>query len=190
MMHIEAQDFIDREMRTRWPDWEPTTAQIADWVQWLLPHGVSAALDAVRQHAAESRWKVPTPKDILAALKPRTARPFGRNADERPIPTTCLVLTDPGYPPVGRRGWLFELVTCDADGRKIDDDAGRIACATAYVQRFFGRSGARFDIFLDAAQARRRRTELMDAPPTATPDAGAGFGVFDFCHTGGRNDHH
>jgi hypothetical protein len=162
MMHVEAQEFIDREMRTRWPDWDPTAAQVSDWIEWLRPHPIAIALSAVRQHAAESRWKIPAPDKILAACK-ASLRPTARREDRGIVPT-YLVLDDPGCPPVGKRGWMISIVAVDAAGRQSQDSYERIACATAYAQRFFGSRGARFEIFLDQDQALRRRTELMDAP--------------------------
>lgn len=45
MNAIEAGFFIEREMRTRWPDWQPTTQESADWVRRLEPFDETVSRD-------------------------------------------------------------------------------------------------------------------------------------------------
>jgi len=65
----QAREFFDTQLCPRWPDWKPTPAQTADWIEWLAPLDWQATLKAVRNHAAASRYKAPIAADILASAR-------------------------------------------------------------------------------------------------------------------------
>lgn len=76
MTGIEIDAFIEKELLPRWPDFKPSSVELADFKFFLTPANSVIALRAVRQHAAESNWKRPVLKKILehiARLSPKPA---------------------------------------------------------------------------------------------------------------------
>jgi hypothetical protein len=70
MRRDEAQKFIDEEMRSRWPHWESTPAQITDWVSWLMPYGWDAAKSAMRRYISDAKYgREPDPGRLMATLR-------------------------------------------------------------------------------------------------------------------------
>lgn len=76
MLSIEAGNFIEKEMKPRWPDWKPNTAQVADWTLWLNPYSWEVAQNAVREHAGTQTYnKRPNAaklRPLLAKYQPHT----------------------------------------------------------------------------------------------------------------------
>ena len=75
MLKSEAQHFFDTELCPRWPDWKPTLPQASDWIEWLMPLSRTAALSAVKRHAAGSRFKAPVAAAVFEFAKADTPRP-------------------------------------------------------------------------------------------------------------------
>ena len=94
MNEIEAQQFIEMEVLTRFPDWKPSPTELADFAYYLKPLDIQVVRQAVRQHAAESNWKRPVLKKILehaAACRPKVER---QAKPARPEPTVFVGLIE------------------------------------------------------------------------------------------------
>lgn len=186
MLHVDACEFVEREMKPRWPDWQPTAAQAADWAEYLRPYAVDEALAAVRQVIAETRYnKAPVVREVMAACRGRQRPTVASRRDPAGlgVVTTYLVIDEPGCPPVpGGSGRIVEMVALDAGGAIIDAAAceRRAAAAHAYGRAFLGGAGATWEVVCGdkgealerAAAIRTRRTHTAALfAPTAAAEA-------------------
>jgi hypothetical protein len=110
MQHAEALQFIDEEMRTRWPHWQPTSMQITDWAGWLRPFRWESARNALRRYASEAKYgREPEPGRLLAVLRTFGAEPVDESETPDPaeIKKTWLLYMG-GGPGRLQPGWFTE----------------------------------------------------------------------------------
>lgn len=69
MTQLEAAEFFDREIKARFPKWQPGEAAVDDWIGWLKMLTFEAARQAVRDHAFSTRLTYPVLKDIYRDAK-------------------------------------------------------------------------------------------------------------------------
>ena len=66
MNQLEAERFIDQQLKPRWERWSPPPAQMSDWCYALRKLDWESALRAAQDHFRESKLNKPVIKSILA----------------------------------------------------------------------------------------------------------------------------
>ncbi len=59
MNYIEADNFLENEVRGRFSKWKPESAEIRDWLFFIKGMTEDVALRAIREHKSESRYNAP-----------------------------------------------------------------------------------------------------------------------------------
>ncbi len=59
MNYIEADNFLENEVRGRFSKWKPESAEIRDWLFFIKGMDWDVALRAIREHKSESRYNAP-----------------------------------------------------------------------------------------------------------------------------------
>ena len=110
MLRLEAMNFIDEQMQTRWPDWNPTAEQIADWAIWLGPYDFGTARNAVREHIGSSAFNKRPNAQKLRALLAKFQPGKAQEKTEQPDPTVFVMYEGGGR---GRTlaGYFFPIIT-------------------------------------------------------------------------------
>ena len=65
MDKTKSEQFVDKQICSRFPKWGPTSKQLEDWQWQLEPFNEQVALNAVRQHVTKNRFNSPILKDVL-----------------------------------------------------------------------------------------------------------------------------
>ncbi len=110
MLRAEAANFVNDQMRTRWPEWKPSSQQLSDWAMWLGPYDYQNATNAVREHiGSQGRFnKRPNPtalRALLAKFQPRD------EADKTALPEdTVFVLYAGGGIGTLQAGFFFPII--------------------------------------------------------------------------------
>jgi hypothetical protein len=55
MTRSEFNEFVDAELRGRWPKWEPTPSVLDDWYRLLRYHSLPVATEAVQEHRVSDK---------------------------------------------------------------------------------------------------------------------------------------
>ena len=110
MLRLEATDFIDEQMQTRWPDWKPTAEQVADWAIWLGPYDFDAARNAVREHIGSSTFNKKPNAQKLRALFAKFQPRKDEEKTEQPEPTV-FVMYEGGGGGTTLAGYFFPIMT-------------------------------------------------------------------------------
>ena len=111
MDRITAQHFFDNQVKTRWPDWEPEGVEVSDWLFWIGKTDEDTALQAIREHVAESRWKRPTLSKFRTYV--RLKAPPGEKT-EQPDPTV-FVMYEGGGRGTLLAGYHFPIIVRPGD---------------------------------------------------------------------------
>lgn len=162
MNKLEVDTFFEKELLTRWQQWDPSGAEINDWAYKLKSYNYSLCRDAAREHYVQSKLRRPRLLDILAYCRCNVRRTeTGEKIKFKPtVFVQCIKGRAPGrYHPIlfGRDAELnhTEQVYIDAAEKRVEEYANQgeewIVCVTE-----------------DEKQVRQRRRELARLPESAS----------------------
>ena len=118
MLRLEAMNFIDEQMRPRWPKpgWNPTPEQIADLVVWLSSPDITYEIArlAVREHAGSKEGGFGKPKIHHLRTALNNFRPKQETKTEQPDPTV-FVMYEGGGRGTLLAGYHFPIIVRPGD---------------------------------------------------------------------------
>ncbi len=106
MNQIEADNFFEREVQGRFSKWKPEAAEISDWMYWLKGMDRGAALQAIREHKAESRFNTPA----LSTFRQKVGK-FAPVIEKPPPPEdSVFIMYEGGGRGTLQAGFFFPVV--------------------------------------------------------------------------------
>ncbi len=124
MDRISAQHFFDNQVKTRWPDWEPEGVEVSDWLFWIGKTDKDTALQAIREHVAESRWKRPTLGKFRTYVQLKSP---AKGKTDQADPTVFVMYEGEGCKPL-LAGYHFPIIVCSGKGVMKAAESAREEC--------------------------------------------------------------
>lgn len=94
MNKTDLRDFIDKELKGRWPDWSPTNAEIEDWCGVLLVFEYTVAKEAVKQHCISKDKILRCPKMSLIIELAKKYQRIKRSREHTGEPAVAYTLVN------------------------------------------------------------------------------------------------
>ena len=160
MDKAEVDTFFEKELLTRWQQWDPSGAEINDWSYKLKNYDYNVCRDAVREHYIQSKLRRPRLLDILGYCR-NNARRTEDGTKLKFKPTVFIQCIQ------GRAPGCYHPIIFGRDIELNQDEQVYIAAAEKMVYGY-AENGEEWMVCVgDEKQVRERRRELARRPESA-----------------------
>ena len=123
MNQIDADYFIENDLKPRFPDWLPTVVELSDYYYALRRFDSDTAKHAAREHRLSSSWKQPKIKDLIALC--HKLEPKHERRDNKFV-STVFVQYQGGGDTSLRAGYFFPIIARKLKYKDWEDDQDRL----------------------------------------------------------------